>query len=108
MTLYNGERKEIEIRSSWNGFETLFRITRQAQEIIWSLFAIIHMKSWPKVKLGQVEVVSNISLNHSRAQMHMESGPKVKLYQVGVDSNIAQNHSSKSCQIIIYPNSHEQ
>ena len=37
------------------------------------------MKSWPKVKLGQVQVGSNIAL---------------KLGQVQVGSNIAQNHSS--------------
>ena len=32
---------------------------------IWSLFAPIHMKSWPKLKLGQVQVGSNIAQNHS-------------------------------------------
>ena len=30
-----------------------------------SLFAPIHMKNWPKVKLGQVQVGSNIAQNHS-------------------------------------------
>ena len=32
---------------------------------IWSLFAPIHIKSWPKVKLGHVQVDSNIAQNHS-------------------------------------------
>ena len=33
--------------------------------LIWSLFATIHMKSWPKVKLVQIQVSSNIAQNHS-------------------------------------------
>ena len=32
---------------------------------IWSLFAPIHMKSWPKMKLGEVQVGLNIAQNHS-------------------------------------------
>ena len=32
---------------------------------IWSLFAPIHMKSWPKVKLGKVQVGLNIARSHS-------------------------------------------
>ena len=63
------------------------------------------MKSWPKVKLGQVQVGSNIAQNHSSSKqevisghylfpIHMKSWPKVKLGQVQVGSNIAQNHSS--------------
>ena len=35
------------------------------QSYIWSLFAQIHMKSGPKVKLCQVEVDSNIAQCHS-------------------------------------------
>ena len=61
------------------------------------------MKIWPKVKLGQVEVGSNIAQNHQPiwsnilsliAPIHMKSWPKVKLGQVGNGSNITQNHSS--------------
>ena len=63
------------------------------------------MQSWPKVKLGQVQVGSNIAQNHSYnpyevyiwslfAPIHMKSWLKVKLGQVLVGSNIAQNHSS--------------
>ena len=64
------------------------------------------MKSWPKVKLGQVQVGSNIAQNHSSSKyeviwslfvpIHMKSWPKVKLGQVEVGSNIAQNHSSST------------
>ena len=32
---------------------------------IWSLLAPIHMKSWPKVKLGKVQVGPNIARSHS-------------------------------------------
>ena len=54
------------------------------------------MKSWSKVKLGQVEVGSNIAQNHWSlfVPIHIKSWPKVKLGQVQVGSNIAQNHSS--------------
>ena len=62
------------------------------------------MKSWPKVKLGQVQVGLNIAQNHSSspeeviwslfAPLHMKSWSKVKLGPVQVGSNIAQNHSS--------------
>ena len=57
------------------------------------------MKSWSKVKLGQVEVSSNIAQNHSSSPkmsylVSMKSWLKLKLGQVGVGSNIAQNHSS--------------
>ena len=63
------------------------------------------MKSWPKVKLGQVQVGSNIAQNPSSkpigshiwslfAPIHMKNWPKVKLGKVQVGSNIAQNHSS--------------
>ena len=62
------------------------------------------MKSWPKVKLGQVQVGSNIAQNHSfnpyevisghyLPQFTYKSWPKVKLGQVQVGSNIAKNHS---------------
>ena len=57
---------------------------------IWSLFAPIHMKGWPKVKLGKVQVGSNIAQNLSLqpiwsyiwswfAPIHMKSWSKVKL-----------------------------
>ena len=62
------------------------------------------MKSWPKVKLSQVEVGSNM-LKITRlatwshiwpllAPIHMTSWPKVTLGQVDVGSTIAENHSS--------------
>ena len=31
---------------------------------MWSLFIPVHIKSLPKMKLGQVEVDSNIAQNH--------------------------------------------
>ena len=31
---------------------------------MWSLYVPIHVKSWPKVRLGKVEVDSNIAQNH--------------------------------------------
>ena len=44
----------------------------------------------------------------SFAPIHMKSWPKVKLGQVGVGSNIAQDHSSRKSDLtIIGPNSHE-
>ena len=63
------------------------------------------MKSWPKVKLGQVQVGSSIAQESLilpigshiwslLAPIHMKSWPKVKLGKVQVGSNIAQNHSS--------------
>ena len=56
------------------------------------------MKSWPKVKLGQVQVGSNIAQEVISGQLfapiHMKSWPNVKLGQVQVGSNIAPNHSS--------------
>ena len=55
------------------------------------------MKSWPKKKLGQVEVSSNIAQNHSSSPYELIYGhylPRVKLGQVGDGSNITQNHSS--------------
>ena len=82
------------------------------------------MKSWPKVKLGEVQVGSNIAQNHSSSSsrfehcsesliypirshiwslftpIHMKSWPKVKLGQVQVGSNIAQNHSSNPYEVI--------
>ena len=64
------------------------------------------MKSWPKVKLGQVQVGSNIAQNHSSspwslfAPIHMKSWPKVKLGKVQVGSNIAQNQSSSPYEVI--------
>ena len=64
------------------------------------------MKSWSKVKLGKVQVGSNIArITHLAhyigshiwslfAPIHMKSWPKVKLGQVQDGLNIAQNHSS--------------
>ena len=63
------------------------------------------MKSWPKPKLGQVQIGSNIAQNHSSspyeshiwslfAPIHMKSWPKVKLGQIQLGLSIAQNHSS--------------
>ena len=63
------------------------------------------MESWSKVKLGQVEIGSNIAQNHSSNLYevlsdhfiypnHMKSWPKAKLSQVGLGLNIAQNHFS--------------
>ena len=71
------------------------------------------MKSWPNVKLGQVQVGLNIAQNHSSnplgshtwslfASIHMKSWPKVKLGQVGVGLNIAQNQSSNPYKVISY------
>ena len=68
------------------------------------------MKSWPKVKLGKVQVGSNIAQNdrithlgHTKslfAPIHVKSWLKVKLDQVQVGLNIAQNHSSRAYEVI--------
>ena len=65
----------------------------------------------PKVKLGQVEVGSNITQNHSSRlwevischylpPIHMKSWLKVKSSQVEAGSNIAQNHSPRLQEVI--------
>ena len=76
---------------------------------IWSLFAPIHMTTWPRLKVGKVIIcpyicpyLSLFSPNITFGQylallfgpIHMISLPKSKLGQVGVGSNIAQSHSS--------------
>ena len=46
--------------------QTLLRITHLAHRKSYLVIICpIHMKSWPKVKLGQVQVGSNIAQNHS-------------------------------------------
>ena len=73
------------------------------------------------MKLGQVQVGSNVARNHSSSPwksymviiypIHMKSLPKVKLGQVQISYKIAQNHSSshrKSYLVIICPNSHQK
>ena len=58
--------KNSEIRSSSSRFEYCSEsLIWPIGSHIWSLFAPIYMKSWPKVKLGQVQVGSNIAQNHS-------------------------------------------
>ena len=55
-----------EIRSNWSRFKHCSEsLVYPIGSPICSLFTPIHMKSWPKVKLGQVEVGSNIAHNHS-------------------------------------------
>ena len=52
--------------SSWSRFvHCLESLVWYIGGHIWSLFAPIHMKSLPKVKLGQIGVSSNIAQNHS-------------------------------------------
>ena len=70
------------------------------------------MKSWPKVKLGQIRVSSNMAQNHSSSPKEVLSGhhlpqshemfswPIVKLCQVDVSSNIAQTHLCNLYEII--------
>ena len=48
-------------------------VHRQTESHMWSLFAPSHMKSLPKVKLGQVQVGSNIAQNHSYHLAHRRS-----------------------------------
>ena len=55
-----------EIRSNSSQFEDCSEsLIQPIGSHIWSFFAPIHMKSWPKVNLGQVQVGSNIAQNHS-------------------------------------------
>ena len=64
-----------EIRSSSSRFEHCSEsLIWSIGSHIWSLFAPIHMKSWPKVKLGQVQVGSNIAQNHSFSPQEVISG----------------------------------
>ena len=61
----NAKLTKSEIRSSSSRFEhcsesLIYPIGSQ----IWSLFAPIHMKSGPKVKLGQIQIGLNIAQNH--------------------------------------------
>ena len=55
-----------EIRSSSSRFEHCSEsLIQPIGSHIWSLFAPIHKKSIPKVKLEQVQVGSDIAQNHS-------------------------------------------
>ena len=57
---------KIEIRTSWNQFEHCSAsLVQPIESHIWSLIPPIHMKSWQKVKIGQVGLGSNIAQNHS-------------------------------------------
>ena len=80
-----------KIRSSWCRFEHCSKplISALGHYLIWSLFASIQMKNWPKSKLGQVGVGSNIAQNHSCSPLeshiwplfvpiHLTNWPKLK------------------------------
>ena len=65
---------------------------------MWLLFVPIHVKSWPKAKLAQVEVGSNIAQNRLFSRVicgqymiivpiYVKSWPKVK-----VNMKQAENH----------------
>ena len=59
-----------------------WRITHLAHigSNIWSLFALhIHIKSWTKVKLGKVQVGSNIARNHSSRPWEVIYGHYLKM-----------------------------
>ena len=57
---------KIKIRSSLGQFKYCSEsLIEPIGSHIWSLFAPIHIQSWPEVKLGQVQVGSNIAQNHS-------------------------------------------
>ena len=89
---------------------------------IWSLFAPIHMKIWPKVKLGQVQVGSNIAQNHSSSPYEVISGHYLPQFTWKVDQKwnyvtfksvrtllrITHLAHRKSYLVIICPNSHEK
>ena len=54
-----------EIGSSWSRFEHCSEsLVLPIGSHMWSLFVPVHVQIWPKVKLGQVEVDSNIAQNH--------------------------------------------
>ena len=101
-----------EIRSSLSRFEHCSEsLIKPIGSHIWSLFAPIHKKSWPKAKLARSSwsrfkhcseslVWSIGSHIWSYAPIHMKSWPKVKLGQVQVGLNIAQNHSSSPEEVI--------
>ena len=64
-----------EIRSSSSRFEHCSEsLIQPIGSHIWSLFVPKHMKSLPKVKLGQVQVGSNIAQNHSYSPQEVISG----------------------------------
>ena len=50
--------KFARLVQKWNSvnFKSVRTVLRITYSHIWSLFAPIHMKRWPKVKLGQVQV----------------------------------------------------
>ena len=52
---------------------------------IWSLFAPIHMKSWPKVKLGKVQIGSNVAQNHSSSPWEVIYGDYLPQFTWKVD-----------------------
>ena len=75
-----------EIRSSWSQFEHCSEsLVWSIESYIWSLFGSIHMKSLPKVKLGQVQVGSTIAQNHSSSPYEVISGHYLPQFTWKVD-----------------------
>ena len=70
-----------EIGSSWSRFKHCSEwLVQPIGSHMWSLYMPMHVKSWPKVKMYQAEVGSNIA-------QKCENFIKSEIY-----SNIAQNH----------------
>ena len=116
-----------EIRSSWSRFEhSSESLVSPVGSYIWSLFVPIHMKSLPKVKLGQVVVSSSTAQNHSSSPYEVIYGHylsyfiwkvdqkwnKVKLESVRtllkITCLVIKSLDRKSCMPIIGPNSYEK
>ena len=77
-----------EIRSSWNWFEHCSKsLIHPPKSHIWSLFAPIHMKSWPNVKSGKVVVHSNIAWNNSSSLLEVIYGHNLPRFTWNVDQN---------------------
>ena len=88
-----------EIRSSSSRFEHCSEsLIQPIGSPIWSLFSPIPMKSWPKVKLGKVQVGSNIAQNHS-------SNPYLPQFTWKVDQkwNYDKFNSVRTLLRIIHP-----
>ena len=76
-----------EIRSNWSRFRHCSKsFIYPLGSHIRSLFAPIHMTSWPK-SLVQVGVGSNIAQNHSSSQYEVLSGHYLPQFTCKVDQN---------------------
>ena len=67
------KRNWVKLKSVWTLLKIACSADRKSYHDMWSLFVPVHVKSWPKVKLGQVEVDSDIAQNHFHSSQEVIS-----------------------------------